>query len=194
MSTPAPARGMRGAIAWAFTAFQPEAPFELVGIDGRTRSYPTALAVAQAIKGGELAQSPTFNVAAKLRPLVFLQSRPRGALPEYAALKLARLTKLDERDRQRVRDGYESALFYLPVNRARYGLAQENAVDLNSIVRVHLSALVTRPVGYLDDNETDVIGRRLAGFLDIDLEPAIRDGVIERWEKLVATQRARRRP
>jgi hypothetical protein len=185
---------MRGAIAWAFTAFQPEVPFELVGVDGHARSYPTALAVAHAIRGGELAQTPTFNVAAKLRPLVFLQDRPRGALPEYAALKLARLTKLDGRDQQRVRDGHEPALFHLPVHEAKYGLAKENAIDLNSLVRVHRSAIVTRPVGYLDDNEVDVLGRRLATFLDIDLEPAIRDGVMERWEKLVATQQARRTP
>ncbi len=194
MSTPAPSRGMRGAIAWAFTAFQPEAPFELVGVDGRARSYQTARAVAQAIGGGELAPTPAFNVAAKLRPLVFLQDRPRGALPEYAALKLARLTKLDARDQQRVRDDHEPALFHLRVDKAKYGLAQENAVDLNSLVRVHHSAIVTRPVGYLDENEVDVLGRRLATFLDIDLEPAIRDGVVERWEKLVALQQARRKP
>jgi hypothetical protein len=33
----------------------------------------------------------------------------------------------------------------------------------------------------------------LARFLDIDLQPAIREGVLERWEQLVAAQRARRR-
>jgi hypothetical protein len=118
-------------------------------------------------------------------------------LPEYAALKLARFTKLKAGDQQRVRDGKDEALFYLPLNRAKYGLEQENAIDLNSLVRVHRSAIVTQPVGRLDANEIDVLGRRLAHFLDVDLEPAIREGVIERWQKLVATQgsgkRARRR-
>jgi len=183
---------MRGAIAWAFTTFQPEAPFELVGADGCARSYATAPALAHAIKTGELAPTPAFAVAGKLRPLVFLQDRPRGALPEYAALKLTRFTKLNEPDQQRLRDGGEPALFYLPINKTKYGLARENAIDLNSLVRVHGSAVVTRPVGYLDANEVEVLGRRLASFLDIDLEPAIRAGVIDRWEKLAAAQRSRR--
>ena len=143
-------------------------------------------------RDGELTQVPTFSVPAKLRPVVLLQDRPRSALPEYAALKLTRFTKLSAPEQQRVRDGDEPALFYLPVDKLKYGLAQENAVDLNSLVRVHRSAIVTRPVGYLDTNEVDVLGRRLAAFLDIDLEPAIRDGVIERWQKLVAAQQQRR--
>ncbi len=193
-SSPSPGRGWRGAVAWAFTAFQPEAPFELVGVDGTARSYPTAVAVARAVRAGELAQVPTFNVAAKLSPLVFLQDRPRGALPEYAALKLTRFTKLPPADQQSVRDGEEPALFYLPVDRAKYGLIQENAVDLNSLGRVHRSAILTRPIGYLDETEIDVLGGRLATFLDIDLGPAIREGVIARWEKLVAYQQARGNP
>lgn len=137
---------------------------------------------------------PTFGVAAKLRPLVFLQDRPRGVLPEFAALKLTRFSKLGEGDQQRVRDGGEPALLHLRVDRPRYGLSQENAIDLNSLVRVHRSALVTRPVGYLDANEIEVLGRRLATFLDVDLDRAIQEGVLARWEKLVATQRARRKP
>ncbi|MFZ2112690.1 MAG: hypothetical protein WAU77_03025 [Solirubrobacteraceae bacterium] len=194
MSTPPPPRGLRGAVLWAFTAFQPEAPFELLDVHGNDHLYPDAPAVARAIKAGELATVPTFKVAAKLRPLVILQDRPRGALPEYVALKLTRFTKLAAGDQQRVRDGQEPALFYLPMNKRKYGLAQENAVDLNSAVRLHQSALVTGPIGRLDANEIDILGRRLAKFLDIDLEPAIREGVIERWDKLVAAQQARRRP
>ncbi len=184
-------RGMRGAIVWAFTAFQPEAPFELVGTDGIARSYATSASVAAAVRDGELARVPTFEVAAKLRPLVLLQDRPRGVLPEYAALKLARFTKLSVGEQARVRNGDEASLFYLSQHKSKYGLGQENAVDLNSLVRVHRSAIVTRPVGYVDENEIDVLGRRLAVFLDIDLTPDIRAGVEERWEKLVAAQRRR---
>lgn len=185
---------MRGAVVWAFTAFQPEAPFAIVRPDGSTRVYADAAAVARAIKAGELAQAPPFVVPAKLRPVVLLQDRPRGVLREYAALKLTRFTKLSGTDQQRVRNGDEPALFHLPLDKPKYGLPQENAVDLNSLVRVDHSAIVTRPVGYLDANELDVLGRRLAVFLDIDLEPAIRDGVIERWQKLIDAQQQRRRP
>lgn len=192
MKGPLPEPGMRGAIAWAFTAFQPESPFELRTTSGEMRTYATIEEVARATKTRELSSTPGFVVPAKLRPLVFLQDRPRGALPEYAALKLTRFTKLGPADQRRVREGREPALFHLPLNESKYGLKQENVVDLNSLVRVHRSAIVTRPVGRLDENEIDVLGRRLATFLDIDLEPAIRNGVLQRWEQLVA-ERARRR-
>jgi len=183
---------MRGAIVWAFTTFQPEAPFDLVGFDGVTRGYATASDVARAIKKREVASVPAFAARAKLRPVVLLQDRPLGVLPEYAALKLARLSKLRASDRQRVRDGEEPALFYLSPDTARYGLSQENAVDLNSLVRVHRSAFVTSPVGYLDADEIDVLGRRLAVFLDIDIERAIRDGVMTKLQEIAARQQAPR--
>lgn len=182
---------MRGAVVWAFTAFQPEAPFELVGQDGVARSYANAVAVARAVGSGELARSPRFVAPAKLRPLVLLQDRPRGELPEYAALKTARFTKLSADEQERVRSGDASALFPLPKNQAKYGLREENAVDLNSLVRVHVSAIATKPVGHLDGNEIDVLGRRLARFLDIDLEGDIQAGVNERWDAVVEAQRAR---
>jgi hypothetical protein len=193
MGAPAPTPGMRGAIVWAFTAFQPEAPFELVTEDGGVGLFDTAADVAAAIKAGELSPAPRFVAPAKLRPLVLLQDRPRGVLPEYAALKLARLGKLGATELQRVRDGDDPALFHLRANPPKYGLKEENAVDLNSLVRVHRSAILTRPVGRLDENEIDVLGRRLARFLDVDLQPAIRQGIMDRWEKLVADQQARRR-
>ncbi len=180
---------MRGAIAWAFTAFQPEAPFEVRLESGEMRRFGSSGEVAQAIENGELSRTLSYLVAAKIRPLVFLQDRPRGALPEYAALKLARFTKLPPVHQQRVRDLDEPGLFYLPCDAAKYGLRQENAVDLNSLVRIHRSAIVTSPVGRLDESEIDALGRRLATFLDIDLQPAIREGVLNRLEKLAAEQR-----
>jgi len=188
----APARGYRGAVVWALTAFQPEAPFTLVGQDGATRPYPTAAEVAKAVGSGELADVPTFQAPAKIRPLVLLQDRPRGKLPEYAALKLARFTKLNEADQERVRNGDEPALFHLPENKPKYGLNQENAIDLNSLVRMHQSAIVTKPVGRLDRNEIDALGRRLAKFLDIDLGPEIQAGINERWDAVVKAQKARK--
>lgn len=183
---------MRGAIVWAFTGFEPEAPFEVRGPDGRMLSYATASDLAEAVKKGQLPTAPSFVVGAKLRPVVLLQERPRGVLPEFAGLKLARFTKLDPRDQQRIRAGEERALFYLPHDERKYGLRQENAIDLNSLVRLHRSVIVTRPVGHLDEQQMDMLGRRLAEMLDIDLTPAIRQGVIERWEQLVVAQRRRR--
>ena len=191
---PPASRGMRGAIVWAFTGFQPEAPFQALGSDGAPLTFATADELAQAVGDGRLPKAPSFLVGAKLRPVVLLQERPRGVLPEFAGLKVTRFTKLSAGDQQRIRDGQERALFYLPHDERKYGLKQENAVDLNSLVRLHRSALATRPIGYLDEQEIDVLGRRLAEFLDIDLTPAIRQAVMDRWEKLVAAQRQRGAP
>jgi hypothetical protein len=174
---------MRGAIVWALVAFEPEAPFELDG-----RSFPTVGDVAGAMRDGTLARAPALHVDVKLRPVVLLQNRPRGSLPEYAALKLARLAKYSPADQERVRQGRRPSLLHLPATR---GLRHENAVDLTSLVRIHRSAIASAPVGYLGDDELETVNRRLATYLDIDLEAAIAEGVARRWEKLVAAQRRR---
>jgi len=186
-------RGLRGAVVWAFTTFQPEAPFTLVGTDGVTRTYATAGDVTRATISGELPKVLAFPAQAKLRPVVLMQDRPLGTLPEYAALKLSRFNKLSSADQQRVRDGQEPALFYLPLNLSKYGLKQENAVDLNSLVRIHRSAIATGAIGYLDLNEIDVLGRRLATFLDIDINRAIRDGVMDKLRAMADQQAAARK-
>jgi hypothetical protein len=172
---------MRGAIVWALVPFQPEAPFELDG-----RSFPTVVDVARAIRDGTLSRAPAIQVEVKLRPVVLLQDRPHGSLPEYAALKLARLDKYSRADQERVRQDRRPSLLHLP---ATQGLRRENAIDLTSLVRIHRSAIASAPVGYLKDDDLDAVNRRLATYLDIDLEPAIAEGVAKRWAKLVAAQR-----
>lgn len=176
-------RGFRGAIVWALVPFQPQAPFEL-----DDRSYATAKDAARAIREGALSRVPVIRVEAKLRPIAILQERPRGVRPEYAALKLARTDKYPEADRQRVRRGKSPSLVALS---NACGLRHENAIDLTSLVRVHRSAFATAPIGHLTTDEMEVVGRRLAAYLDIDLEAAIADGVAKRWAKLVAAQRQR---
>jgi len=120
---------------WALVAFQPEAPFELDG-----SSYPTVADVSRAMRRGSLQSTPTLLVEIKLRPVLVLQDRPRGAIPEYAALKLTRLTKVSSAARRQIRDGRASSYAYLGAG--RYGLRHENAIDLTSLVRVHRSAIV----------------------------------------------------
>src|SRR5690242_20266140 len=121
---------LRGAIVWALVAFQPEAPFAVAD-----ESYETVSDVVKAMRAGRLAPVPTLSVQAKLRPLVLLQDRPLGALPEFAALKLTRLTKLSKAERERARAGEARAHVYL--EGGRYGLPQENVIDLSSVLRIH---------------------------------------------------------
>lgn len=186
-------RPLRGKIVYAFTSFVPEAPFEIINPSGSRASYRSTAEILEAIKADELsADTQEYVVAAKLRPVVVLQDRPRGVLREYAALKLTRLNKLSEEARKRVRQQHEPALFFLDHGNARYGLKQDNAVDLNSLVRIHETAILPGQLGELDANEIDVLGRRLAVYLDIDLGAAIREGVLKRFAELAAEQRRRR--
>jgi len=57
---------------------------------------------------------------------------------------------------------------------------------------MHQSAIVTKPVGHLDRNELDALGRRLAKFLDIDLGPEIQAGINERWDEIVEARKVRK--
>lgn len=162
---------------WATTTFQPEAPFRVMRADGSIAVFDTVHHLAEAIGQREISIAHTFLVDAKIRPVVILQGRPRGALPEYAALKLTRLAKLTDEGRERVRRGLYPDLLYLAEAPGKYGLPTENAVDVNSLVRVHRDAIVA-VAGHLDDGEVATLGHKLAAALDIDLRGPIREGVV----------------
>ena len=90
MSGGAPGPG-RGSIVWALTLFESESPFRVPAparARGNHRSVATLAAGARAPRGVELA------VGAKVRPVLLLQDRPLGRLPDLVALKLARLGRL----------------------------------------------------------------------------------------------------
>ena len=126
---------------WATTTFQPEAPFRVMRADGSIAVFDTVHHLAEAIGQHKISIAHTFLVDAKIRPVVILQGRPRGALPEYAALKLTRLAKLTDDGRKRVRQGLYPDLLYLAEDAGKYGLPTENAIDVNSLVRVHREEL-----------------------------------------------------
>jgi hypothetical protein len=130
----------------------------------------------------------TLLVDASLRPVIFLQDRPRGVLEDTLALALVSLAGLSEGQRKHVREQQEPSLFHLPVRPAKYGLAVEMAVDLNGLLRIGCGALLPRAVGNLDDNEMRVIGERLVAHLDIDLEPIIARQVEERLQQLTGPE------
>ena len=125
----------------------------------------------------------TLPSTPSVRAMVLLQSRPMGSLPEYAALKLTRLTTLTDAERDQVRSGAVRDLLYLEEDPARYGLPTENAVDVNSLVRVHRDAILS-VVGRLDPHQVVTLGHKLAAALDIDLRGPIREGVMAHLEAL----------
>jgi hypothetical protein len=170
---------------WAVVACVPDAPPQLwngVGIEPVT--MPDATTFAQRVRQGQLRPVQTVLVHAKLRPVLLLQERPRGVLPELIALGMVGLEALSTGERDSIREQLEPSLFHLPVRQGKYGLSREMAVDLNALVRIHASAMIPQPVGHLDDNEMRVIGERLIQHLDIDLEPLVTRLVEERLTQL----------
>lgn len=169
-----PQDSFRGAIVWAVAPYVPQAPFRIWGgPEQPVASIATATELARQVLRRGLDAEQTFIVPAKLRPVVILQERPRRALTEYAALRILRLEELSEARRESVRAHAEPSLFHLPVDPRKYGMTKEGAVDLNSLLRIHESAIAARAIGRLDAVELRVLGERLVDHLDIDLTAAI---------------------
>jgi mRNA-degrading endonuclease toxin of MazEF toxin-antitoxin module len=156
---------------WALTLFENEAPFRVpapAGARGRYSSVASLAAVTSAPRGVELA------VGAKVRPVLLLQDRPLGRLPELVALKLARIGKLSASARARIVAQRSPLFWFLGRDPARYGLRQEAAIDVAAIVRIHPSAIAGRPVAVLDDEVMAEVAERLARVLELDLSALVR--------------------
>lgn len=160
--------GVQGAIVWALVTYENEAPFRVRDATGAATSYPDVRALSQAIRRREIAPELTVELGAKVRPMLLLQDRPQGRLPEYAALKLTRLAKLAAGDREAIRRQQVARFFAIP-DPARYGLKAEFAVDLLALTRVHQSAIVGPPRAQVNVNEFRVICERLVEVLDLDV-------------------------
>lgn len=157
--------GVQGGIVWALVLFENEAPFR---VHGAGSPYPDVRRLASDVRGRVLPPEFTVEIGAKLRPVLLLQDRPQGRLPEYAALKLTRLEKLDEADHEAIRRQKVDRFFYVP-GPSTYGLRGEFAVDLLSLVRVHQQAIVRPPRAQVKTNEFRVICERLIDVLDLDI-------------------------
>lgn len=182
---------LRGAIVWAIAPYVPEAPFRIWhGPGHRPSEIPDATAYARQARHQGLDAEQVFLVAGKLRPVLLLQERPRGVLPEIACLRMVRLERLETQQQAGIRAGREPSLFHLPVDRERYGLSKEMAIDLNALVRVHRTAFLPRAVGRLDDEQMRLIGQRLAEHLDIDIEPLVAERVEERLREVLSGESA----
>jgi hypothetical protein len=160
--------GVQGGIVWALVLFENEAPFRASDASGAGGSYPNVRSLAQAVRSQQLAPEFTVEIGAKVRPVLLLQDRPQGRLPEYAALKLTRLAKLDPADLAAIRAQQVNRFFYIP-DPTRYGLHAEFAVDLLALTRVHQSAIVAPPRAQVNANEFRVICERLVDVMDLDI-------------------------
>lgn len=160
--------GVQGAVVWAVIPYDFRQPFRVADAGGTATLHENARVLADAVREHAISSEFDVTVGAKIRPVLLLQDRPQGRLREYAALKLNRIAKLDDVDRSAVRRQEMPRFFHLP-DPERIGLVEEFAVDLLSLVRVHETAIVGRPVGKVDANEFRVVCERLVRVMDLDL-------------------------
>lgn len=160
--------GRQGAVVWALVLFENEAPFRTSGPRGDECTYEDIRALAQAVRERDLQPEFTVRVGAKVRPVLLLQDRPQGRLPEYAALKLARLEKMRREVRDAIKAQRLDRFFYIP-EPGKFGLRGEFAVDLLALTRIHESAIASRPRAQVNANEFRVISERLIQVMDLDI-------------------------
>ena len=161
----------RGSIVWALTLFENEAPFRALAparARGSHRSVASLAAATRVSRGVELA------VGAKVRPVLLLQDRPIGRLPDLVGLKLTRVLRLSVAARARIVAQRSPLFWFLGRDPSRYGLRLVAAVDVAAITRIHPSAIAGRPVAVVDDEVMTAVAERLARVLDLDLSALVR--------------------
>jgi hypothetical protein len=93
--------------------------------------------------------------------------RTTSSRKSYLALRLARFTKLTEAEQQSIRDQKHPTLFHLRPE--TFTRPEENAAMLDSVVRVHASAIDAAPCGQLDEYELRTLLERFLRFHGFDL-------------------------
>jgi hypothetical protein len=163
---------LAGSVRWAVVPFAPRPPFRVyAGVDHPPYIVATADRLVEAgRRGGD--PELTYLVPGKARPVLLLAEPPDRHHREVAALRLLRLSSLDENERQRVRRGEEELLVYL--DPSRVVLPDENAAMISALVRVHADAIATGPpAGWLSSDELGDIGERIVRFYGIDVEAMV---------------------
>lgn len=166
--------GLAGAIAWAVVPFAPAAPFRLyAGEDRAPIEVPEATKLIEAARRGAGAQF-TYLVPGKVRPVLILSDRHDRSLAEYLALRLARFSKLEPAEQERVRAQQSRTLFHLRPDEFP-DLPEENAAMIAGLVRVHRSAVDPTPLGRLDAQDLAVVHQRVTRFYGFDLRMLVHE-------------------
>ncbi|HEX3324943.1 MAG TPA: hypothetical protein VHR65_07440 [Solirubrobacterales bacterium] len=153
-----------GSVYWAVAPFAPEPPFRLYAGEGQAPVVVSETPKLTEARGAEL----TVLVSVKARPVLVI-TEPAGRYSEVLALRLRRLSKLTEVQREAVRIGEADDLAYLKSGQCP-GLEEENAAVITTALRLPVSALdLARPLGRLDGAEIRTIHERLVRAYRLDL-------------------------
>lgn len=157
-----------GEVYWAIVPYTPATPFKIHVADGAPVEVPTAGQIIDGLRRGGDAELE-FVVRAKARPVLLLSGRSDPRTGDLFALRLLRLDRLSEPERQRVEEQREPSLFHLP-SEGFPGLAEDSAAMVTAPVRLHESALDTRKsLGRLDRKEMRAVVERFVSYWQFDL-------------------------
>lgn len=177
--------GLAGAVVWAVVPFSPQAPFRLYAGEGHAPiEVPEASSLVEAGRRGDDTEF-TFLVPGKARPVLVVSDQRDPRLGELIGLRLLRLGRLSEAERELVRAQRDPGLFHLDLE--RFDLPEENAAMIAALVRVHESAIDATPAGRLKPAELRVVHERLAKHYGLDLHLL----VIAELQRLAEAQRRR---
>jgi hypothetical protein len=175
-----------GEVYWAIVPYTPASPFKVHIANGAPVEVPTASQIVDGLRRGGDAEFE-FVVRAKARPVLLLSGRSDPRTGDLFALRLLRLEKRSEQERQRVEEQREPSLFHLPPERFP-GLGEDSAAMVTAPIRLHETALDTRKaLGRLDRKEMRTLVERFVSYWQFDL----RQLVIAQIQELQRRRRAR---
>lgn len=157
-----------GEVYWAIVPYTPAAPFKVHVADGTPVEVPSASQIVDGLRKGGDAEFE-FVVRAKARPVLLLSGRSDARTGDLFALRLLRLEKLSNQERQRVEEHREPTLFPL-LSKGFPDLGGDSAAMVTAPIRLHETALDTRKVlGRLDRKEMRALVERFVAYWQFDL-------------------------
>lgn len=157
-----------GEVYWAIVPYTPATPFKIHVADGAPVEVPSTSQIVDGLRKGGDAEFE-FVVRAKARPVLLLSGRSDPRTGDLFALRLLRLEKLSDQERQRVEEHREPTLF--PLSPKRFpDLAEDSAAMVTAPIRLHETALDTRKeLGRLDRKEMRALVERFVSYWQFDL-------------------------
>lgn len=157
-----------GEVYWAIVPCTPATPFKIHVADGTPVEVPSASQVVDGLRKGGDAEFE-FVVRAKARPVLLLSGRSDPRTGDVFALRLQRLEKISDQERERVREQREPSLFHLSPGRFP-DLAEDSAAMVTAPIRLHETALDTRKsLGRLDRTGMRALVERFVSYWQFDL-------------------------
>jgi len=157
-----------GEVCWAVVPSTPQAPFQVFVKGKPPVEVPETRMIIDGLRKGDGAEI-RLVVEAKARPVLLLSDRVDPQTGDLFALRLARLSTLDEDEAQQVREQRQPGLFHLKAERFPE-LEEESAAMISAPIRLHENAVDSaQPLGRLDQNELRVLSERFVSYWELDL-------------------------